>query len=107
HGGNRHRLSGYLAFLGLAMRFHFDHGPIWLSPVYVDASCPAKRLLPQQRQDLAIQVLAGTETVSELARQHEVSRKLLYQQLPGEPGLPSHRNPDQARAKASRCRAAS
>ena len=44
-------------------------------------SCPAKRLLPQQRQDLAIQVLAGTETVSELARQHEVSRKFLYQQV--------------------------
>ena len=52
-------------------------GPGWPSPVYVDASCPAQRLLPQQRQDLAIQVLAGTETVSELARQHEVSRKFL------------------------------
>ena len=35
----------------------------------------------QQRQGLAIQVLAGTETVSELARQHEVSRKFLYQQV--------------------------
>ena len=35
---------------------------------------PAQRLLPQERQDLAIQVLAGAETVSELARQHEVSR---------------------------------
>src|SRR5271165_6025105 len=56
-------------------------GPIWPSPVYVDASCPAKRLLPQQRRDLAIQVLAGTETVSELAREHEVSRKFLYQQV--------------------------
>ena len=33
------------------------------------------------RQGLAIQVLAGTETVSELARQHEVSRKFLYQQV--------------------------
>jgi hypothetical protein len=30
---------------------------------------------------LAIQVLAGTETVSGLARQHEVSRKFLYQQV--------------------------
>jgi len=30
---------------------------------------------------LAIQVLAGTETVSQLARQHEVSRKFLYQQV--------------------------
>ena len=52
----------------------------WSSSADVGVSCPAKRLLPQQRQDLAIQVLAGTETVSELARQHEVSRKFLYQQ---------------------------
>ena len=56
-------------------------GPIcWSSTATVGVSCPAKRLLPQQRQDLAIQVLAGTETVSELARQHEVSRKFLDQQ---------------------------
>ena len=46
-----------------------------------DVSCPAKQLLPQQRQDLAIQVLAGAETVSELAREHEVSRKFLYHQV--------------------------
>jgi transposase-like protein len=46
-----------------------------------DDSCAAKRLAPQERQDLAIQVIAGTETVSELARQHEVSRKFLYQQV--------------------------
>jgi hypothetical protein len=44
------------------------------------ASWPAQRLLPLQRQDLAVQVLAGAETVSELARQHEVSRKFLYHQ---------------------------
>src|SRR5208282_2326406 len=56
-------------------------GPISPAPIYVGVSCPAKRLLPQQRQDLAIQVLARTETVSELARQHEVSRKFLYQQV--------------------------
>ena len=55
-------------------------GPGWPSPAHSDGSCPAKRLLPQQRQDLAIPVLAGTETVSELARQHEVSRKFLEQQ---------------------------
>jgi hypothetical protein len=46
-----------------------------------DVSCPAKQLLPEQRQDLAIQVLAGAETVSDLAREHEVSRKFLYQQV--------------------------
>jgi hypothetical protein len=56
-------------------------GPGWPSPAHVDALCPAQRLLPQQRQDLAIQVLAGTETISELARQHEVSRKFIYQQV--------------------------
>jgi transposase-like protein len=42
---------------------------------------PAQRLLPQERQDLAIQVLAGAETVSELSRRHEVSRKFLSQQV--------------------------
>jgi hypothetical protein len=41
---------------------------------------PAQRLLPQQRQDLAVQVLAGAQGVSDLAREHEVSRKFLYQQ---------------------------
>ena len=53
----------------------------WPAPTTVHVSCPAKQLVPQQRQGLAIQVLAGTETVSELARQHEVSRKFLYQQV--------------------------
>jgi hypothetical protein len=55
--------------------------PISPAPIDVGVSCPAQRLLPQQRRDLAIQVLARTETVSELARQHEVSRKFLYQQV--------------------------
>ena len=40
----------------------------------------AKRLLPQELQNLAIQVLAGAQPVSDLAREHEVSRKFLYQQ---------------------------
>jgi len=53
----------------------------WPAPVTVDISCPAKQLLPQQRQNLAIPVLAGAETVSDLARQHEVSRKFLYHQV--------------------------
>src|SRR3984957_2803563 len=42
--------------------------------------CAAQRLLPQERRDLAIQVLAGAQSVSDLAREHEVSRKFLYQQ---------------------------
>jgi hypothetical protein len=41
---------------------------------------PAQRLLPQERRYLAIQVLAGAQPVSDLAREHEVSRKFLYQQ---------------------------
>ena len=31
----------------------------WPATVTADVSCPAKQLVPQQRQDLAIQVLAG------------------------------------------------
>jgi hypothetical protein len=41
---------------------------------------PAQRLLPQERQGLAVQVLAGAQPISDLAREHEVSRKFLYQQ---------------------------
>src|SRR5271165_2741419 len=41
---------------------------------------PAQRLLPQERLDLSVQVLAGAQPVSELAREHGVSRKFLYQQ---------------------------
>src|SRR5271157_4926916 len=42
---------------------------------------PAQRLLPEERQDLAVQVLAGAQPVSDLAREHEVSRKFVYQQV--------------------------
>jgi hypothetical protein len=40
----------------------------------------ATRLPESGRKDLAIQVLAGTETVSDLAAQHGVSRKFVYAQ---------------------------
>jgi hypothetical protein len=40
----------------------------------------AQRLLPQERRNLAIQVLAGEQPVSDLAREHQVSRKFLYRQ---------------------------
>src|SRR4030095_13710289 len=41
----------------------------------------AVRPLPEgDRKDLAIQALAGSETVSDLAAQHGVSRKFVYQQ---------------------------
>jgi hypothetical protein len=42
--------------------------------------CAAQRLLPLERRNLAIQVLAGAQPVSGLAREYEVSRKFLYQQ---------------------------
>lgn len=43
--------------------------------------CAAKAMGPEQRQDLALQALAGTETISRLADQHDVSRKFIYQQV--------------------------
>ncbi len=51
-----------------------------LVPDTVSGSCPAHRLPPQQRQELALRVLAGSQPVAQLARQHQVSRKFLYQQ---------------------------
>ena len=42
--------------------------------------CPAQRLRPPQRQQLALQALAGTQPISHLAATHEVSRKFVYQQ---------------------------
>jgi transposase-like protein len=41
---------------------------------------PAQKLLPHERQELAVQVLAGAQPVSDMAREHDVSRKFLYQQ---------------------------
>ena len=40
----------------------------------------ARLLLESDRKDLAIQALAGSETVSDLAARHGVSRKFVYQQ---------------------------
>jgi hypothetical protein len=45
------------------------------------SSWPAQKLLPSQRQDLAVQVLAGTQPVTGLAREHQISRKFLYEQV--------------------------
>ena len=42
--------------------------------------CPAKLLDGQQRQNLAVQTLAGDLSVVELATEHRVSRKFVYQQ---------------------------
>jgi hypothetical protein len=40
----------------------------------------AVRLPESDRRDLAIQALAGSETVSDLAARHGVSRKFIYEQ---------------------------
>jgi hypothetical protein len=42
--------------------------------------CPAQRMVPWLRQKLALQALAGSETVSRLSQRHAVSRKFIYQQ---------------------------
>ena len=42
---------------------------------------PAARRLPApQRQHLALQALAGTRPIAQLAHDHDVSRKFVYQQ---------------------------
>ena len=43
-------------------------------------SCAAHALNGEQRQQLALQVLARSEAVTELSARHQVSRKFLYQQ---------------------------
>ncbi|UJB72820.1 hypothetical protein HRE53_29055 (plasmid) [Acaryochloris sp. 'Moss Beach'] len=44
------------------------------------SSCVAATLSPSERQELALQVLTKTEPVTNLAKEHQVSRKFLYQQ---------------------------
>lgn len=43
-------------------------------------SCAARALDGEQRQQLALQALAGHEPITELARRHQVSRKFVYHQ---------------------------
>jgi hypothetical protein len=42
--------------------------------------CPAKALAPSQRITIAVQALAGAQTITGLAEENEVSRKFVYQQ---------------------------
>jgi hypothetical protein len=42
--------------------------------------CPAKLLDAQQRQNLAVHALAGTQSIVQLAADHDVSRKFVYAQ---------------------------
>ncbi len=74
HRGNRHGLSGYVLARSDAIRPPSrtpGRTPPW----------PAQRLGPDQRQQLAVEILAGTQPLAELARQHQVSRKFLYHQV--------------------------
>ena len=62
----------------------------------ITLSCPAKVMEPRQRQDLALQALAGTDTISGLAAHHEVSRKFVYQQAAkGEEALQEAFSPEE------------
>jgi hypothetical protein len=51
------------------------------------SDCPAHLVTPQQRHHIALAALAG-QPISDLAVQHQVSRKFVYQQLPPERPLP-------------------
>ena len=42
---------------------------------------PAQRLPPHQRQALAVEALAGATPITQLARDHQVSRQFVYQQV--------------------------
>ena len=44
-------------------------------------ACPARALQAEQRQGLALQALAGTFTITQLADDAGVSRKFIYQQI--------------------------
>jgi hypothetical protein len=60
--------------------FCFTQSDLAALPLPEPRSCPAHDLTPPQRQQLAIDVLAHTQPVAALAREHEVSRKFLAQQ---------------------------
>jgi hypothetical protein len=49
-------------------------------PLAGSRPCPAQQLPPRQRQELALQILAGSQPVVQLAREHRVSRQFLYRQ---------------------------
>ncbi len=42
--------------------------------------CAAKQLPPSQRQDIGLQARAGTQSITDLAHQFDVSRKFVYRQ---------------------------
>jgi hypothetical protein len=63
----------------------------------VVAPVAARTLGADQRQELAVAALAHTETITQLAREHQVSRKFVYQQTAtAEQALHAAFAPDQA-----------
>jgi hypothetical protein len=52
-----------------------------VAPTPAASSCPATLLGPEERQDLALQALGGTLTVTALAEQAGVSRPFVYRQI--------------------------
>jgi hypothetical protein len=49
-------------------------------PTQTAPACPAQRLPARQRQELAVAALAGTQPITHLAADCQVSRKFVYQQ---------------------------
>jgi hypothetical protein len=58
----------------------FIPSPSFSQPKLSSGNCPAKMLGPEQRQELAVQALAGEVPITELAEQAQVSRKFIYEQ---------------------------
>jgi hypothetical protein len=52
----------------------------WAVQQAIPNSCPAKAMWPQQRQQIAVHALAGTESITQIAQQCQVSRKFVYAQ---------------------------
>ncbi len=61
------------------MCIHPTHAIVGTQQQVVDL-CSARGLGSDQRQELAVQALARTETITQLARDRQVSRKFVYQQ---------------------------
>lgn len=51
-----------------------------IASVVAGSGCPAKSLAAPQRQELAVNALAGAQSISELAHEHQVSRRFVYRQ---------------------------
>jgi hypothetical protein len=52
-----------------------------VAPTLAVSACPAKLLAPRQRQELAVEALAGARPITQLAEAYQVSRKFVYQQV--------------------------